>query len=70
MSDRKRIGLTIGAIALLVGCGQTGKLYLPEPAGEVVTRPAQTPEGASAPTPTTTPAPEDAEKEKKADKKN
>jgi hypothetical protein len=33
------------ALAGLAGCGNTGELYLPEPAatGEVVTRPAQTP---------------------------
>ncbi len=27
---------------LIAGCGQKGALYLPEAAGEVVTRPAQT----------------------------
>ena len=35
------------AIALLAlvlaGCGQTGKLYLPDAASDVVTRPAETP---------------------------
>jgi predicted small lipoprotein YifL len=42
----------LAAAGLLAGCGQTGPLYLPEPAGEVVTRPAQTPTEAP-----TTPAP-------------
>ncbi len=28
----------------LAGCGQTGDLYLPEPAREIVTRPAATPQ--------------------------
>jgi hypothetical protein len=74
MSEHKRIGLALGLALLLAGCGQTGKLYLPEPAGEVVTRPTQTPEGATAtpPAPATAPAPapEDPDKEKKSDKKN
>lgn len=43
MSDFRRIAWLSCAVALLCGCGQTGKLYLPEPAGEVVTRPAQAP---------------------------
>ena len=43
MSDRNRFLLAFGVAVLLSGCGQTGKLYLPEPAGEVVTRPTQTP---------------------------
>jgi predicted small lipoprotein YifL len=30
-------------LAALAGCGKKGPLYLPEPAGEVVTRPAETP---------------------------
>jgi hypothetical protein len=30
-------------VALLGACGQTGKLYLPQSEGEVVTRPTQTP---------------------------
>lgn len=64
MSDRKRIGLSLCLAMLLAGCGQTGRLYLPQPAGEVVTRPAQTPDSAPAT------APEDADKDKKADKKN
>jgi hypothetical protein len=42
MADGRRLlplllALTCG------GCGQTGDLYLPEPSGEVVTRPTQTP---------------------------
>jgi predicted small lipoprotein YifL len=78
MSDRKRIALAFSAAALLAGCGQTGKLYLPEPSGEMVTRPTQTPPEGTAPadSPQTVdspplpgaPTPED--KEKKADKKN
>ena len=38
--------LRVAVICLLVtiaGCGKKGPLYLPEPAGEVVTRPAETP---------------------------
>jgi hypothetical protein len=35
--------IAAGLAMLTAGCGQTGKLYLPAPAGEVVTRPAQTP---------------------------
>jgi predicted small lipoprotein YifL len=39
--------LTLVAMTLippaLTGCGKTGPLYLPEPAGEVVTRPAASP---------------------------
>ena len=30
-------------LLLLSACGQKGPLYLPEPAGKVVVRPAQTP---------------------------
>ena len=70
MFDRKRIGSILGVAALLAGCGQTGKLYLPEPAGEVVTRPTQTTDSAPAPKPPPAPSPEDADKDKKADKKN
>jgi predicted small lipoprotein YifL len=33
----------VGALAL-VACGQKGPLYLPDQAGEIVTRPAATPE--------------------------
>jgi hypothetical protein len=36
--------LAASAFSLLAaGCGQTGRLYLPESTGEVITRPAQTP---------------------------
>ena len=44
-TGRFRAGLIgIGlAVTLLTGCGQTGDLYLPEPAREIVTRPATTP---------------------------
>ncbi|HEU5137106.1 MAG TPA: lipoprotein [Steroidobacteraceae bacterium] len=30
-------------LVVLAGCGQTGKLYLPEAASDVVTTPAETP---------------------------
>jgi len=30
-------------LGVLAGCGQTGKLYLPDTASDVVTRPAETP---------------------------
>jgi predicted small lipoprotein YifL len=49
MSDLARRLARGGPVAavtlmLLSGCGQTGKLYLPESAqGEVITRPTQTP---------------------------
>lgn len=36
------------ACATLAGCGQTGDLYLPEPAREIVTRPAASPPPADA----------------------
>jgi hypothetical protein len=42
MSDLRRL-LPVLAAVLCGGCGQTGDLYLPEPTGEVVTRPTQTP---------------------------
>lgn len=78
MSDRKPIALVFSAAALLAGCGQTGKLYLPEPSGEVVTRPTQTPPQSPPPpdSPQTVDSPSlpDAatpeEKDKKVDKKN
>lgn len=48
------------AVMLLVGCGQTGPLYLPD-SGTVVTRPAKppaaAPSAASTATPAGTPAP-------------
>jgi predicted small lipoprotein YifL len=34
---------TCACVLLLAGCGQTGRLYLPESTGEVITRPTQTP---------------------------
>jgi hypothetical protein len=51
MSDHKRIGLAcyLGVATLLAGCGQTGKLYVLESTGEVVTRPAPPPETAAPP---------------------
>lgn len=39
------------AAMLLSGCGQKGALYLPEATSEVITRPMQTPEANSAPSP-------------------
>jgi predicted small lipoprotein YifL len=75
--------IAVGLAILSAGCGQTGKLYLPAPAGEVVTRPTQTPppevsEGsanspsADSPSAPDTPAPEvtapgDAQPRKKND---
>jgi len=58
-------GVIVLTVALLLGgCGQMGKLYLPEQSGEVVTRPTQTP-----PEPVTPPPPaSDPEKDK--DKKD
>ena len=55
------------ALALLVGtlltaCGQKGPLYLPEPTGEVVTRPAP----AAEPAPET-PPPDKKDEEKKTE---
>lgn len=81
MSDRNRIVLALGMALLLAGCGQTGKLYLPEPAGEIVTRPTQTPPpetGVPANSPQTvdsppradTPAPEVTEPESQRDEKD
>jgi predicted small lipoprotein YifL len=53
MSDNCTIRVTIAALTLgaLAGCGQKGPLYLPDTAGEVVTRPATAPpaEDSSAP---------------------
>ncbi|HUQ10512.1 MAG TPA: lipoprotein [Steroidobacteraceae bacterium] len=37
------LGFILLGAGVLAGCGQTGKLYLPEGQGEVVTRPTQTP---------------------------
>ena len=38
-----RIALLCLLVASLAGCGKKGPLYLPDTAGEVVTRPAETP---------------------------
>jgi predicted small lipoprotein YifL len=38
-----RVALLCLAVVALPGCGKKGPLYLPEPAGEVVTKPAETP---------------------------
>ncbi len=64
--------------ALLAGCGQTGKLYLPEPSGEVVTRPASSEPPPVDPAPANSPQTVDSppesdtptEREEKKDKKN
>ena len=76
MSESRRLLPLLAALSL-GGCGQTGDLYLPEPAGEIVTRPTQTPspeDGAKAPNSPQTvdspnapgsPAPEVTEPEKK-----
>jgi predicted small lipoprotein YifL len=45
------VALALVAGASLVGCGQKGALYLPEATGEVITRPMQTSEANSAPSP-------------------
>ena len=45
------------ACVALAGCGQTGDLYLPEPAREIVTRPGTTP---PPPAPQSTDAPQPA----------
>lgn len=68
MSDKTIISVAFAALALgaLSACGQKGPLYLPDAAGEVVTRPAATPppaptENTSAPnSPQTVDAPADA----------
>jgi predicted small lipoprotein YifL len=81
MSDT-RLWLTLGVASLLAGCGQTGKLYLPERPGEVVTRPTQTPPpelsvespnsspSVDSPPSPDTPAPEVTEPDEAAKKKN
>ena len=58
MIDTKRMLATLGAVALLAGCGQYGDLYLPDKGGEVVTRPTQTPP--ETPPPATPPAQDNA----------
>jgi predicted small lipoprotein YifL len=59
MSDPMRRLMMGAVLSLLAGCGQTGKLYLPEKTGEIVTRPTQTPAETA-----------DPDKEKDKDKKN
>lgn len=66
------------ALASLAGCGQTGKLYLPEESGEVITRPASSEPPPVDTTPANTPQTIDSppasdtptEREEKKDKKN
>lgn len=72
-----RLAVLLCSAAQLSACGQTGKLYLPEPAGEVVTRPTQSPPpDTTAPpnSPQTVDSPQQpdtpTEREKKTDKKN
>ena len=67
----RRMAMRLGFVALLVSalaaCGQTGKLYLPDAPGDIVTRPASPPpasENSEAPPPT--PEGEDAKKDKSA----
>jgi hypothetical protein len=50
MADPQRVAALLRPVALcllclglLSGCGKTGPLYLPDPVGEVVTKPAQAP---------------------------
>ncbi|MBV6418420.1 MAG: hypothetical protein CMLOHMNK_03264 [Steroidobacteraceae bacterium] len=54
-------GALIAALLLLSACGQKGPLYLPEPGGNVVVRPASTPaqppDDKDGKKPPTTPAP-------------
>ncbi len=38
-----RNAIALLMLVVLAACGQTGKLYLPDAAGEVVTSPAETP---------------------------
>jgi predicted small lipoprotein YifL len=74
MADRRRLLPLL--ILMCGGCGQTGDLYLPEPSGEVVTRPTQTqpdepaqapnsPQTIDSPNAPDNPAPEVTEPEKK-----
>ncbi|MEZ5498155.1 MAG: lipoprotein [Steroidobacteraceae bacterium] len=48
-------------VVALAGCGQKGPLYLPEPAGEVITRPMSATPAQEAPPAEAAPAPGDAE---------
>jgi len=45
----RRIALLCLLLAALPGCGKKGPLYLPDTAGEVVTRPAEAPPAAESP---------------------
>jgi predicted small lipoprotein YifL len=61
MRFERRLLLGLAACAIL-GCGQKGPLFLPDKAGEVVTRPgplpsASTPDASSAPSPADQPVP-------------
>lgn len=68
MRERLRSALTAASLLAALGaagCGQKGPLYLPDEAGEVVTRPTQTPapnpaapDSSAPPTPTPPPTPE------------
>jgi predicted small lipoprotein YifL len=77
MREFLRVASLACLFAASAGCGQTGKLYLPESSGEVVTRPAQPPPPATD-TPANSPQTVDSpsqpdtptEREKKKDKKN
>jgi predicted small lipoprotein YifL len=63
MADSRPIRATLLATLLwaLAGCGQKGPLYLPDPSGEVVTRPAAestaSPDGATSNSPQTVDSP-------------
>lgn len=76
MSDTLRRAMLLCVLAQLAACGQTGKLYLPESTGEVVTRPAAPPPATTAPpnSPQTVDSPQQpdtpTERDKKTDKKN
>ena len=57
-SGARRLAVLALMLATLAGCGKTGPLYLPDKAGEVVTRPVATPpeaESTTAPGSTQTP---------------
>jgi predicted small lipoprotein YifL len=48
MADRAlaKFGIAVLLVGALVACGQKGRLYLPDAASEIVTRPAATPPSA------------------------
>ena len=63
--SRFRLTILVACLAAC-GCGQTGKLYLPDRPSEVITRPAQSPPAEPAPAdPTSDVAPPDEKPEKK-----